>query len=151
MLTFKCLSFNDLTLDQLYDLLRLRQEVFIVEQNCPYLDTDDKDQDSFHVLGLDQNQEIQAYTRLVPPGISYADYSSIGRVLTSAKIRGKRQGAPLMQFSINECAKLWPSVSIKISAQMYIVQFYNNLGFKEVGDEYLEDDIPHIAMIRDIK
>ena len=149
MLKFECLSFNELSLLQLYNILKLRQEVFIVEQNCPYLDADDKDQQSYHVLGIDKAGVIQAYTRLVPPGISYADYTSIGRVITSAKFRGKNQGKPLMQFSIDQCIKIWPQKSIKISAQCYIVKFYNSLDFKETGEEYLEDDIPHIAMIRE--
>ena len=148
MLTFKCIPFYELSLDQLYELLKLRQEVFIVEQDCPYLDTDDKDQVSYHILGTDQNDKLQAYTRVVPQGISYDDYVSIGRVITSSALRGKKQGVPLMQYSIDQCLRLWPSQSIKISAQTYIVKFYNSLGFKEVGKEYLEDDIPHIAMIR---
>lgn len=148
MLTFKCLPFYELSLDQLYELLRLRQEVFIVEQDCPYLDTDDKDQISYHVLGLDKNGKLQAYTRIVPQGISYKDYTSIGRVITSSIIRGKNQGKPLMQYSIERCLDLWPDQSIKISAQTYIVRFYNSLGFEEIGEEYLEDNIPHIAMIR---
>jgi len=148
MLTFHCFKFHDLSLDQLYDLMTLRQEVFIVEQNCPYLDNDGKDQESYHVLGIDNRGKLQACTRLVPPGISYPNYSSIGRVATSAELRGKRQGSPLMQYSIDRCIEHWPSHSIKISAQTYIVKYYNNLGFKETGNEYLEDDIPHIAMIR---
>ena len=148
ILSFHCLHFNDLSLDQLYDLMKLRQEVFIVEQNCPYLDNDGKDQESHHVLGLDSKGQIHACTRLVPPDISYPNYSSIGRVATSAAMRGKRQGSPLMQYSIDRCLEIWPSHPIKISAQTYIVKFYNNLGFVVTGNEYLEDDIPHIAMIR---
>ncbi|MEM9546966.1 MAG: GNAT family N-acetyltransferase [Bacteroidota bacterium] len=147
MLHFNCLPFNQLTTNQLYEIMRLRQEVFIVEQDCPYLDADGKDQRSYHVLGNDQTQSLQAYTRLVPPGISYSAYSSIGRVVTSAQVRGKKCGKPLMQFSIDWCKKLWPQSSIKISAQTYILKFYNDLGFTEVGETYLEDNIPHIAMI----
>ena len=147
MIRFECKAFEDLTLHELYRVLQLRQEVFVVEQNCPYLDADDKDQVSYHILGLDKNQDIEAYTRLVPPGISYDHYSSIGRVLTSDKVRGQKVGVPLMEFSIQECLRLWPDVPIKISAQTYITKFYNSLGFLEIGEEYLEDDIPHIAMI----
>jgi ElaA protein len=148
MLNYKCLPFHELELIQLYKILQLRQEVFVVEQNCPYLDADDKDQMSYHVLGFDEAGLLQAYTRLVPPGISYADYTSIGRVITSSEIRGKNQGKLLMQYSIEQCINIWPQKSIKISAQTYIVNFYNGLGFVSTGDEYMEDDIPHIAMIR---
>ncbi|MDF1694747.1 MAG: GNAT family N-acetyltransferase [Saprospiraceae bacterium] len=153
MLHFECIPFYKLTLDQLYEILKLRQEVFVVEQNCPYLDTDDKDQVSYHILGKDDHGVLQAYTRIVPPGVSYEGYSSIGRVITSEAIRGKKMGNPLMQFSIDHCEKQWPQHAIKLSAQTYITKFYANLGFKTVGQEYLEDDIPHIAMIRviDIK
>lgn len=138
-----------MSLQQLYAVMKIRQEVFVVEQDCPYLDADDKDQEALHVLGIDENGELQAYTRLIPMGISYPNYTSIGRVITSLRIRGKKQGVPLMQFSIDECLKAWPGHSIKISAQTYIVKFYNSLGFQETGDEYLEDGIPHIAMVRE--
>lgn len=148
MLHFECIPFYSLTLDQLYRIIQLRQEIFVVEQDCPYLDADDKDQMSYHVMGIDADNTLQAYTRLVPPDISYTGYTSIGRVITSAAIRGKKQGVPLMQFSIDQCEKIWPNIPIKISAQTYITKFYNSLGFEQTGDEYLEDDIPHIAMIR---
>ena len=150
MLKFHCLSFDELSNNQLYELLQLRQEVFIVEQDCPYLDADDKDQDSYHILGVDSEGKLQAYTRIMPPGLSYGKYSSIGRVITSSSIRGKKQGVPLMQYSVDKTIENWPKHSIKISAQTYIVKFYNSLGFKEVGEEYLEDDLPHIAMIREL-
>lgn len=150
MLNFTCLPFHQLSLDQLYAIMKLRQEVFIVEQNCPYLDTDGNDQESYHVMGLDKNGKLQAYTRLVPPGVSYQNYSSIGRVTTSSEIRGQKQGKPLMQFSIDWNMRLWPDEPIKISAQSYIVKFYNDLGFFENGAEYLEDGIPHISMIRKV-
>ncbi|MFT4532712.1 MAG: ElaA protein [Saprospiraceae bacterium] len=149
MLIFHCLSFDKLSNNQLYELLQLRQEVFIVEQDCPYLDADDNDQASYHILGIDADGKLQAYTRIMPPGSSYEKYSSIGRVITSSAIRGQKQGVPLMQFSIDKTIEYWPNHSIKISAQTYIVKFYNSLGFKEVGEEYLEDDLPHIAMIRE--
>jgi len=148
MLKFHCLSFYELTNNRLYELLQLRQEVFVVEQNCPYLDADDKDQESYHILGIDSDGKLVAYTRIMPPGLSYDKYSSIGRVITSSAIRGKRQGVPLMQYSVEKTLEHWADYSIKISAQTYIVKFYNSLGFKEVGEEYLEDDLPHVAMIR---
>lgn len=148
MLSFHYSTFQDLSNDQLYEILKLRQEVFIVEQNCPYLDTDDKDQKSLHVLGIGNKGILHAYTRLVPPDISYPGYSSIGRVITSEAMRGKKQGVPLMKFSIKTLLEHWPNLDIKISAQVYITKFYNSVGFKEIGEEYLEDNIPHIAMIR---
>ncbi len=148
MLKFHCLSYHELSKHQLYELLQLRQEVFIVEQNCPYLDADGKDQESYHILGVDSDGKLQAYTRIVPPGLSYKDYSSISRVITSSSIRGMKQGTPLMQYSIDKTLEHWPNYSIKISAQTYIVKFYTSLGFQETGEAYLEDDLPHIAMIR---
>ena len=148
MLNYKCYSFDELSTLQLYKLLQLRIEVFAVEQNCPYQDLDDKDQTSYHILGLDEDKVLQAYTRVVPPGISYEGYASIGRVITSSEIRGKKQGVPLMEYSIQCSLEFWPKSDIKISAQKYITRFYNSLGFQEIGEEYLEDDIPHIAMIR---
>lgn len=148
MLTYTCLPFSDLTTDQLYQILQLRQQVFVVEQDCAYQDCDDKDQMSYHILGNDADGRLQAYTRLVPPGISYGGYASIGRVITSQQVRGKKYGVSLMQYSIDQTLDLWPDLSIKISAQTYIVKFYKSLGFVEVGESYLEDNLPHIAMIR---
>ena len=148
MLNYYCLSFDELSTLQLYKILQLRQEVFIVEQDCPYLDADDKDQECYHILGVDDDGILQSYTRIVPPGISYKKYSSIGRVITSAAIRGKKEGVPLMEYSIEKTLKYWPDHSIKISAQTYIMKFYNSLGFQEEGEEYLEDNLPHIAMVR---
>ncbi len=148
MLNYTITSFNDLTLDQLYKLLVLRQEVFIVEQDCPYLDADSKDQESHHVLGTDSEGNIHAYARLVPKGISYPEYNSIGRVITSKDYRGKGEGKRLMQESIKGIKKLYPQESTKISAQVYALSFYNSLGFEETNAErYDEDGIPHAAMI----
>ena len=150
MLNFQCLPFQDLSIDQLYTIMQLRQEVFVVEQECAYLDADGVDHLGYHVIGMDNDGKMQAYTRLLPPGVSYEDYSSIGRVVTSKNIRGKKYGKPLMLFSIDWSERLWPHSSIKISAQTYIKKFYNDLGFEEVGNEYLEDGIPHIAMLRKV-
>jgi ElaA protein len=146
---FKCKKFAELSLTELYDLMALRQEVFVVEQNCPYLDADGKDQDSHHVLGENEAGELVAYTRLVPPGLAYEKYPAIGRVVTSPSIRGKGGGKKLMEKSIQYCDELWPGQSIKISAQTYLKKFYEDLGFQQSGGGYLEDDIPHIPMIRE--
>ncbi len=144
---FLCLPFYKLNLDQLYAILKLRQEVFIVEQDCPYLDSDDKDQDSLHLMGFYED-ELAAYTRLVPKGLSYEKYASIGRVITSDKIRGKGLGKLLMNTSVDKLFEFWGQQAIKISAQSHLIPFYKTIGFDPTGEEYLEDGIPHAAMIR---
>ena len=127
--------------------MKVRQEVFIVEQDCPYLDADGKDQAGFHLLGTDKKGDLLAYTRLLPKGVSYPEYCSIGRVLTSEKGRGKGAGKEIMLQSIAACKKLFPNQKIKISAQSYLNKFYTDLGFEATGESYLEDNIPHMAMI----
>ncbi len=149
MLNYSCKEFQALSLVELYNILALRQEIFVVEQDCPYLDADGKDQSSYHILGYDAQGKLMAYTRLVPPGISYENYPSIGRVVVAETARGTGEGYHLMNYSIEQCAKLFGEVPLKISAQTHLEKFYNNVGFKKVGEGYLEDDIPHIAMIRD--
>ena len=126
--------------------MALRQEVFVVEQDCPYLDADGKDQNAWHLLGYDEGQ-LLAYARIVGKGVSYEKYPSIGRVVISKKARGLGYGKLLMQVSLRECERLFGKIDIKISAQTYLLKFYNELGFQEVGEGYLEDNIPHIAMI----
>lgn len=141
-------SFSELTTDELYALLRLRNEVFIVEQNCPFPDVDGKDQHCHHLLGLDtQKGALLAYTRLVPPGVAYA-YSSIGRVVTSVEARGLGAGQELMQRSIVEITRLYGPCTIQIGAQKYLHNFYESFGFLQSGEGYLEDGIEHIPMIR---
>ena len=146
MVNYSCLPFSDLSSKQLYEIMALRQEVFIVEQECPYLDADGRDYDSYHVLGY-KDGKLVTYTRLVPQGLSYTDYPSIGRVVNSPSVRGKGLGDELMQKSVEYCHKLWGNKTIKISAQCYLLKWYERLGFKPVGEEYLEDDIPHHAMV----
>jgi ElaA protein len=128
--------------------MALRQEVFIVEQNCPYLDADGRDKDAYHLIGLDEKGQLLAYTRLLPKGIAYEQYVSIGRVVTSPKVRRKGLGKQLMEESIRQANLVFPPADIKISAQCYLIEFYESLGFQSMGESYLEDDIPHIAMIR---
>lgn len=140
-------SFDELSTQELYAILQARINVFVVEQTCPYEDCDDKDQVSHHFFAVDSNQELAAYARLVPPKISYAEYVSIGRVLTTKNFRRKAIGKLLMQQAIEHTRALFPNFPIKISAQQYLLEFYQNLGFKAVGEGYLEDEIPHIAMI----
>ena len=140
--------FEDLSLIELYKILQFRQVVFVLEQNCPYVDADDKDQLSYHLMGKNEENHLVAYTRIIAKGISYEDYCSIGRVITSMACRGTGEGYRLMEISIQKCNELWPGTSIKISAQAHLLKFYGRLGFQPLGETYLEDNIIHIAMIR---
>jgi ElaA protein len=139
-------KFEALTPFELYAILQLRNEVFVVEQNCVFQDADDKDQASWHLMGM-QDDKLVAYTRLVPPGVSYAE-PSIGRVVTSPQVRGTGIGKELMQRSIDECYRLFGEQPIKIGAQYYLKQFYGSLGFAQVSEIYLEDGIEHIYMLK---
>ena len=141
-----CRPFDELDIHLLYDIMRLRQEIFVVEQDCPYLDADGVDLMSHHVTLLVDNILV-GYTRIVPPGISYEAYSSIGRVVTHPDYRISGLGSKLMSHSILKTKQLYPTHTIKISSQVYITQFYAKLGFEVIGEEYLEDGIPHIGMV----
>ena len=141
-------KFEALTPFELYAILQLRNEVFVVEQNCVFQDADDKDQASWHLMGM-QDDKLVAYTRLVPPGVSYAE-PSIGRVVTSPQVRGTGIGKELMQRSIDECYRLFGEQPIKIGAQYYLKQFYGSLGFAQVSEIYLEDGIEHIYMLKQL-
>ena len=147
MCHFKCKSFSDLSLDELYEIMALRQQVFVVEQDCPYLDADGKDQLAWHLMGFDKNEKLIAYSRIVPQGISYENYPSIGRIVSSPSVRGKGVGKKLMVENLEWVEKLFKNKPVKISAQCYLIKFYESFGFKTIGEEYLEDNIPHIAMI----
>lgn len=147
MLSYETIHYTELYLDVLYDILALRQEVFVVEQDCPYLDADGRDKTAYHVIGRDQSGIIQAYARLLEKGIAYKSYASIGRVITRMSYRGKGEGRPLMRYCLNSCKELWPNSDIKISAQAHLSAFYASLGFVPTGEEYLEDGIPHIGMV----
>ena len=138
--------FVDLTSKELYAILQLRNEVFIVEQNCPYQDCDNKDLNAFHLMGI-QEDRLMAYSRLLAPGISYSE-SSIGRVVTSPSVRKTGIGKKLMAESIGQIKKFFKTDSIRIGAQFYLKKFYESFGFTQEGDIYLEDNIPHIHMLR---
>ncbi len=138
--------FDELSLHELYAILRLRSEVFVVEQNCVFLDMDDKDQACYHLMAWN-GDKLMAYTRLVPPGISY-DLSSIGRVVTSPLARGTGIGKLLMEKSITELERIFGKVSIRIGAQFYLKEFYNSFGFEQSSNIYDEDGIDHILMDR---
>lgn len=139
--------FAELTIYELHDIVALRQLVFVVEQNCCYLDLDGKDKLAWHLMGYDKN-ELVAYTRLLPKGVSYEDYTSIGRVLTHPSVRKKGVGIALLEKSIEQVEQLFGKGAIKIGAQQYLTAFYQKFGFEVVGEMYLEDDIPHVPMVR---
>ena len=140
-------TFNELNANELYSLLRLRSEVFVVEQNCIFLDMDNNDQKAFHTIGF-IGEEVVATTRLFDKNIMYDGYQSIGRVVSAPKHRGLGIGKALMQYSIQECERLFGKGPIKIGAQLYLKKFYNEQGFEQSGEVYLEDEIDHIPMIR---
>ena len=144
-LTYTLKSFSDLTPFELYAILQLRNEVFAVEQNCVYPDMDNKDQLSFHLMGQAEGK-LLAYTRLIPPGIAYKE-PSIGRVVTSLKIRRSGEGRILMERSIALLREKYPNEPIRIGAQLYLLKFYSSLGFSACSPVYLEDGIEHVEML----
>ncbi|NRD18571.1 GNAT family N-acetyltransferase [Winogradskyella eckloniae] len=146
MITIKISAFNALSIDELYSLLQLRSEVFVVEQNCVYQDIDGKDQKALHVLGF-KADKLVAYTRIFKPG-DYFKAASIGRVVVLENERKHSYGYDIMKASIKAIKMHYNTTEIKISAQLYLKQFYNNLEFNAIGETYLEDGIPHIAMMR---
>jgi ElaA protein len=148
MINFRCKPFHELTATQLYAVMALRQEVFIVEQNCPYLDADSKDFKGWHMMGYDDEGKLVAYARLLPKGVSYDNFPSIGRVVTSPLVRRSGAGKALMKNVVDWMEQLFPGDNIKISAQTYLRAFYESFGFVVSGDEYLEDGIPHFPMVR---
>ena len=139
-------KFDELSPHELYALLRLRSEVFVVEQNCVFLDMDNKDQLSYHLMGW-QDDTILAYARIVPPGILYI-LPSIGRVVTSPAHRNQGLGILLMNKSIEELTRLLGTMPIRIGAQLYLKKFYEGFGFSQTSDLYDEDGIDHIEMTR---
>ena len=145
MAEWRLKKFEELTPYELYSILRLRNEVFVVEQNCVFQDADDKDQGCWHYMGFIGN-DLAAYTRLVPPGYIY-DEPSIGRVVTSPSYRRTGIGKKLMQGSIEKCYELFGRLPIKIGAQFYLKKFYSSFGFEQVSEIYLEDGIEHIYMV----
>ncbi len=136
--------FSELTPIEVYRILQIRNEVFILEQTCYYQDIDDKDLVSYHLLVMNAD-ELIGYARLIPKGISYEAYCSIGRVLIKKEHRMHNYGKELMQEAIAFCDGTFGG-TIKIGAQKYLEKFYNELGFATCGSEYLEDDIPHLPM-----
>ena len=143
-ISWKTKTFDELSTQELYQILRLRSEVFVVEQNCVYQDIDNKDQKALHLFGTLEG-EIIAYSRLFKPG-DYFEFSSIGRVVVAEKHRDKNFGHALIDQSILEIKNRFKVENITISAQLYLKKFYESHGFKATSEMYLEDDIPHIEM-----
>ncbi len=145
---FRIKDFNELTLIELYKILRLRAEVFVVEQDCVYQDVDDKDQKALHIIGYKDNKII-AYTRIFNAG-DYFKNASIGRVVVSESERKYGYGHDLIKKSVEGIEERFGVDDIEISAQCYLKKFYEKHGFKQIGNEYLEDGIPHIAMMKSL-
>lgn len=140
-------TFDRLTSEELYQILRLRSEVFVVEQDCVYQDVDNKDQKALHVIGV-KNDEIVAYTRIFKPG-DYFDNVGIGRVVVRQNQRKHGLGKQIMQASLAVIDERFPDGPVEISAQTYLLKFYTELGFNAFGEEYLEDGIPHRKMLKE--
>ena len=137
--------FGDLGVDNLHDALQLRSRVFILEQG-PFLDVDGMDRQSWHLLGRDASGTLQAYLRVVDPGLRY-DEPSIGRVVTALEVRRTGLGRELMRVGLEGCQSHWPNRSVRISAQQRLQRFYEELDFVAIGDAYEEDGIPHLEML----
>ena len=147
-ITWACRSFDELSNSELYGILQLRAEVFVVEQDCVYQDVDGFDQVALHVMGQrdrGEGPELVCYTRLLAPGVKY-EGASIGRVVTHMSVRGGGIGKALMVKSIAYCRDRWPGVPVTISAQQHLERFYSELGFRTESEPYDEDGIPHIRM-----
>lgn len=150
VISWQCTAFQDLTPDDLYAAMQLRQRVFVVEQTCPYMDADGSDQKATHVFGWvteDGRRRLIAYARLFPPRVKYAE-ASIGRVVTHPDVRGAGAGQALMREAIGRIESEGWGKEIRIAAQMYLERFYEGFGFQRVTDPYTEDDIWHVDMQR---
>lgn len=138
--------FADLGVDNLYDALQLRCRVFVLEQGA-FLDPDGRDRQSWHLLGRDGTGALVGYLRVTDPGVHY-DEPSIGRVITASEVRGTGSGRALMVEGMAGCDRHWPGHAVRISAQAHLERFYGSFGFVRVGENYLEDNIPHVEMLR---
>lgn len=145
--TWQTKHFNDLTVNEYWELLHLRTEIFVVEQDCPYQEVDEKDKVAFHLWGTDNNGKVIATSRILPQGISYKEIS-IGRVALKMEARGKGIADEMMIESFKFIETQFGNQALRISAQTYLLNFYGKHGFKQVGEGYLEDNIPHIEMLK---
>lgn len=144
-LQFQSKTFDELSVHELYNILQVRAEIFVVEQNCAFQDMDDLDQKALHVMGYNESGTLLAYARIFPAGITYKEVS-IGRILT--KTRGKGFGKELINFCIEKANFLYDNSPIRIAAQCHAISFYQKNGFRPIGKEYIEDGIPHIEMLK---
>ena len=142
---WKLKEFTELTVLELHDIFKLRTDIFVVEQNCPYPEVDGKDLRSLHLM-YEENGELIAYARLLPPGVSYDDEASIGRVVVATSHRKTGLGYALLEQAVKASFEKYQQ-SIRISAQAHLEKYYASSGFVKVSDVYLEDDIPHIEML----
>lgn len=145
-----CLRFEALSVQQLYAVLALRSEVFVVEQNCVFLDIDGLDPKTLHLLGTGDDGALKAYARLIPPGLKAPD-ALIGRVVTAPAARGGGTGRLLMAEAVAQCERLWAGHAITLHAQAHLERFYGGFGFEPVGEPYIEDGIPHIEMRKPVQ
>lgn len=140
-------KYGDLTLDEFHDILQLRIDIFVVEQNCPYPELDTKDKIAFHLFGKDKNANIIAYTRIFKPGDYYTE-TAFGRVVVHQNFRNQKLGYELIEQTLDQIEQLFGKTPIKIGAQTHLKKFYDSFDFQQIGDEYIEDGIPHIYMIK---
>lgn len=149
---WKIKSFKELNTDELYELLKLRVKVFVVEQNCPYPEIDGKDRhpETLHVIGKNKDGKIVAYSRILPPGLSFKQVS-IGRVVVGKNSRGQGISDAMLKKTLDQINLIWPDEDIQIGAQIYLKDFYQSHGFEPASKSYLEDGIPHIDMVRNRK
>jgi len=146
MIRWETRTFSSLTASEVYEILALRQLVFVVEQKCVYNDCDDKDRFALHVIGRNDAGKLVAYARLLPAGKSFEE-PAIGRVVTHPDARGGGSGRELMTVAVRELHAAFGKVPIRIGAQKYLTRFYESLGFQAVGPDYDEDGIPHLEML----
>ncbi|MEL3961262.1 GNAT family N-acetyltransferase [Lysinibacillus endophyticus] len=144
-MNFQLKTFNELTTTELYNILKERTDVFVVEQNCPYPEVDGKDLQSYHLF-KEENGEIIAYLRILPPGVSYPELS-IGRVLVKEDYRGQKLARQMMEEALSYITSELKETTVKIQAQHYLEDFYCSFGFEVISEVYLEDGIPHIDML----
>ena len=147
-ITWQTKAFHELTVDEYFEILHLRTAIFVVEQDCPYQEVDEKDRLAFHLFGRAENGEVITVTRILPTGISYNEIS-IGRVALKKEFRGKGIADELMKETLKFISQQFGKQSIRISAQQYLINYYSKHGFTQIGETYLEDSIPHVEMLKE--
>jgi len=147
MLNWKLLSFEDFSNQELYEVIKLRTDVFVVEQNCPYPELDNKDQVSKHFCGYNADGVLSAYCRILPPNVSYKE-ASIGRFVVEETERENKHGRVMMTLVLEIMTNLFPEYNIRIGAQTYLAKFYGSFGFIQDSESYLEDGIEHMEMLK---